>query len=269
MAWRDQLQNGKFRDAEFLTEAVENDIGRRTALHEYPLRDKPFAEDMGKKAREFVVECFVIGDDYMSLRDKLIAALEKQGAGTLVHPYWGNQNVQVLKCRVRESSDEGRMARFSITFAEAGQNETPAENADTAAVVNNKVDAGINAGISDFSKVFSVAKMPEFVATDAVTTINSALDVVAKAPAALASVNAIRANVATAVNDPLTLAQNMTGAIAQVSDLPTLKKLATFGNDLATIAKTTASRTQQANNQQAIVALVRTASVLETARLLV
>lgn len=269
MDWKEGLQKGKFRDSEFFTESVENAVGRRTELHEYPLRDKPFAEDMGRKAREFTVECFVIGDDYMEQRDKFVEELEKPGAGTLIHPYWGTQNVQVLTVRIRESSDEGRMARFSIEFVESGENNTPAETLDTASIVEEKADAGILASISDFTGQFGVTGMPEFVVTDAVSMVESAMDAIELGQGAIAAVQEIRDNAVAAINNPLKLAQDVTGAIAENSGLDSLKNLHQFGSNLATLAQTTPSRLIQSQNRTAIVNLVRSAAVFETARQLV
>jgi prophage DNA circulation protein len=51
MSWRDKLQAGRFRTAAFQIDAHDQAGGRRLALHEYPLRDDPYAEDMGRLER--------------------------------------------------------------------------------------------------------------------------------------------------------------------------------------------------------------------------
>ena len=133
MSWRDQLRAGSFRGAPFLIEHHAADVGRRIALHQYPLRDLPWAEDLGRRARQFRVECFVLGPDYMPARDALIAALEAPGAGTLVHPYYGSLQVVVAQAAsVSESTEEGGVCRFTIPFAEAGKRTEPAASTDTA-----------------------------------------------------------------------------------------------------------------------------------------
>ena len=44
----------------------------------------PFAEDLGRKARAWQVECYVLGDDYFAQRDALIRELSKAGAVAVV-----------------------------------------------------------------------------------------------------------------------------------------------------------------------------------------
>src|SRR4051812_26581932 len=84
--WRDKWLQAQFRGARFF---VENGVmagGRRTALHEYPKRNVPYAEDMGKAANKFVVQGYLIGPNYLNDKDALIDALEKDGPGMLRLP---------------------------------------------------------------------------------------------------------------------------------------------------------------------------------------
>jgi prophage DNA circulation protein len=122
--WRDRMAPASFRGVPFHVDGSEFDGGRRSVHHEFPLRDVALVEDMGRKAREFTVEGHVVGDDYMQQRDALIGALEQHGPGELVHPYYGVRRVSVAAFRVRESSVDGGMAQFSISFHET---ETAAE----------------------------------------------------------------------------------------------------------------------------------------------
>ena len=51
-SWREDLRPASFRGVPFLVDESHVVIGRRVVLHEYPLRDKPYAEDLGKN-REY------------------------------------------------------------------------------------------------------------------------------------------------------------------------------------------------------------------------
>ena len=82
--WRDRYRKGSFRGAAFVTTRGEFAGGRRTVVHEFPGRDEPVNEDMGRRARRFTIECHCIGADYMTARDALLDALEKGGDGLLV-----------------------------------------------------------------------------------------------------------------------------------------------------------------------------------------
>ncbi|MBI4800433.1 MAG: DNA circularization N-terminal domain-containing protein [Desulfarculus sp.] len=79
MTWRTRMQPASFRGAGFLVEGHDGEVGRRLAVHEYPERDLPYAEDLGRKARVFKITGLVIGPDYMAQRDALLARLQQQG----------------------------------------------------------------------------------------------------------------------------------------------------------------------------------------------
>jgi prophage DNA circulation protein len=67
----------------FAVRRSDAQVGRRTVQHEYPQRDTPFAEDMGRAARRFSLDAYVLGPDYDQARDRLIDALEARGPGLL------------------------------------------------------------------------------------------------------------------------------------------------------------------------------------------
>src|SRR5262245_27796266 len=118
MTWREDLRRiaidgrelvgASFRGAPFLVESSERSGGRRVVVHEFPLRDEPFVEDLGKRGSVFRVDGYVIGDDYLTQRDALLAALEDEsGPGELVHPYHGVRRAVCVNLGVRETRSDG------------------------------------------------------------------------------------------------------------------------------------------------------------------
>ncbi|MBA3027437.1 MAG: hypothetical protein FP816_01290 [Desulfobacteraceae bacterium] len=117
----DAYQKGSFRGVPFLYVDSDEDLGRRKLVHEYPYRDLPYVEDLGRKSKNFSMEILVAGPDYMAWRNRLMDALDAPGAGVLVHPTRGQKNVEVLDARgPRESTRDGGTARFYVTFIESG-----------------------------------------------------------------------------------------------------------------------------------------------------
>ena len=114
------LLPASFRGVPFGVTSDGLDTGRRTAKHEFPGRDKPYVEDLGRRTRSFSIEGFVVGADYANRRNELLAALEKPGVGVLVHPYYGEMSVQVDSVKVSHSALDGGMAVFSISFIDPG-----------------------------------------------------------------------------------------------------------------------------------------------------
>jgi len=131
MAWLDNYRQAKFRGISFFVPSSETAGGRRGAIFEFPKRDTPFIEDMGRKARKFSIDAIIVGDDYMQIRNDLIQALEKKGSGKLVHPYLGTLDVFCTDYSFRETSNEGRMVSFTISFAESGLLQFPNTIIDT------------------------------------------------------------------------------------------------------------------------------------------
>ena len=130
MSWKNKLRPASFRGASFGVESHQTEQGRRTQVHEYPGRDDPYVEDLGLKAGTFSVRGFCIGADYMAARDKLLEACNQPGAGQLVNPYLGTQNVVCTAVSLSETADEGGMARFDLSFVVAGKNQYPAQTED-------------------------------------------------------------------------------------------------------------------------------------------
>lgn len=129
------LRQASFRGAKFEVDDVDASGGRRLVKHEYPLRDVPYTEDMGRKAREYSVRAFVVQGrsySYFDARKELLKALESYGPGTLIHPWHGEIKVCVDRYSMRESMESGGLLQVDITFCEAGSLEQPTATADTA-----------------------------------------------------------------------------------------------------------------------------------------
>lgn len=267
MTWRENMRRGSFRGAPFFTNAVDDEVGRRVAVHEYPGRDNPYPEDMGRKARGFTVECYVSGPEYMAQRDALIAAVEKKGPGKLVHPFWGEFTVQAINCRIREGSGEEGVARFAITFVESGQNEFPVSSTNTAQLVETKSDTAMQATIDDFAESFNVSGLPQFVADEAETVLQGGLTQLSGLSSFTGDVSAM--DLPTLMQSPSDLATQITDAIKLVEDVVDLRMLADFGADIPPVVEKTITRAKQAANQSASLRLFNTSSTIEMARRMV
>lgn len=160
MSW--QVRNASFRGVAFHVKDSSETFGRRLVRHEYPQRDKPYLEDMGRRAREFSIEAFVIGLDYAAQRDSLIDAVETAGAGQLVHPYYGTRVVTVGECKVTHSNDFGGSAKFSFSCIEAGEMAEPVVGIDTEAQLANVQTSAQEAVKDDFVEDFDLSGLPSW-----------------------------------------------------------------------------------------------------------
>src|SRR4051794_33120998 len=110
--WRVNLQPASYNGAEFKVDVDAKASGRRDVTHEFPKKDTPYTEDMGRRAKRFTITAYVIGPNYTFLRDALEAELESEGPGLLVHPTRGEEIVNPGPYSVRESREKGGFAEF-------------------------------------------------------------------------------------------------------------------------------------------------------------
>lgn len=283
--WRKQLRPASFRGVPFGVQHADTTIGRRVVVHEYPQRDEAFPEDMGGRPREFSIEAIVLGDDYMTRRDALMEALEKRGAGTLIHPYYGSLVVTLVgPVRVTETPDEGGCARFTLDFIRAGEDKEPSARQDTRVAVQKAADRARLAIAADFVKKFSLAGVASFVSGSAlglagkiVGALNSARGLFVPAMSALSDVvfaaNRITSSLGSLLRAPAAFAQAVMGMVGQLKVMASEPKYAMasyrslfkYGADIPKPATTTPSRRREAENQVAMTALVRRAAMVDAA----
>lgn len=170
MAWRDQKRAASFRGVPFEAVTDSQPAGQRTQVHEYPQRDKPLVEPLGKKTNEIKFRAFVAGDDCLDRRDKLLAAIEEPGAGELIHPWFGSLTVSCTGCEVSHSSLEQGVVRFELTFVE-GEAEPayPVAGEDAASVLNAAADDVQTSALDRFTEALEGIDLSQ-VRLDAVLT---------------------------------------------------------------------------------------------------
>ena len=297
--WLSKLRPASFRGVAFFVEATSGAVGRRVVSHEFPKRDMPFTEDLGRKQQSFTLECYVVGSDYFSARNAILAACEKEGPGELVHPYLGSKNVVCTTCQVQESSDAGGIARFTLTFLEAGEKSLPLVGLDATAKLTSASETLSNTAGNDFSSTWSVLGAPGFVVASAlnavaaagsffdraanglpgnsvqlarllnsITKMKSDISELIKAPGSLQGlVKSIVQDFAEAFrfDDPFAVKKSERAKRTRAQQ-GKLSELSTFGRTLPTIAKTTANKVREAKNQEALVRLIETEVVLNASR---
>ncbi|WP_122760841.1 DNA circularization protein [Pseudomonas viridiflava] len=129
--WRDSLLPASFRGVGFFIEKAVVPVGRKGQLHEFPQRDEPYFESLGKQAQVHTLTAFIVGRDCFEKRDNLLEALEKDGAGELVHPWLGRMQVQVGQCSVTHTLIEGGMVRLDLVFYPANPLKFPVSTLNT------------------------------------------------------------------------------------------------------------------------------------------
>ncbi len=266
-----------FRGVQFFVDTSERTGGRRNVLHEYPFRDDPFAEDMGRASRGFQVEGYVFGEDYFTDRDALITALETEGPGELVHPYFGTRQVALAgPFRVRESAREGGIAQFAIEFVETRKtdNDVIAPQVDAAGAVRASSVNGRSASQTQFMTDFTGGPFMDSV-TIAVQSIAAGVNALlggvtleTQTQATLADrLNALAANAAELVQNPDDLYLSLVGVFELIDDVAFLTRAYSISPGTRPPA-TTVNRALEQSCFDAVALVTQRLAVIRAAELL-
>jgi len=141
--WRDALLPASFRGANFHVESGQKESGRRLVVHEFPKRDYPYSEDMGRRAYQFSVRGYCIAYphgtgkevtpmspqartsllyqmDYRLPRDALQEELSRGEPGVLQLPTLKPMTVMCQRWRLTEEERYGGYCVFDMQFVELG-----------------------------------------------------------------------------------------------------------------------------------------------------
>jgi prophage DNA circulation protein len=274
MTRAEKLWPAAFRGVPFQVDDADISAGRRVQVHEYPQRDKPYVEDIGRATREFNITGFVIGDDYVDQANALLNALEQPGTGLLLHPWHGNMDVTLKGLgRIRYSKALG-YATIEMTFVESGDLEFPSVSDSTQSASALAADALGAASVTDFASRFNVAGAMDYVNAAARGDIQRVFQLAGSSTIPGMSVLGYANNVLNAtqsalliINNPTLLGNNILGAfgvftlIAQGNRIAALlhgatKATAAYPMSVSGTAATPSSQQQQ-NNTAALNDLCR------------
>ena len=136
--WRRDMLPANFDGFPFHVLQNARESGRRIAMHEFPKKEIPYAEDMGHTAVAFTVQGYIIvypndapgqGNvtmyrrDYRVARDALQERLDRGGPGVLQLPTFIRSPMIVVCTRYRlsEESKAGGYCIFDMQFVERGK----------------------------------------------------------------------------------------------------------------------------------------------------
>lgn len=141
------LREASYEGIRFDVDSATLSFGRRTVTHEFPQRDTSYVEDLGKATRQFSIQGFIVGDDFIDRSKRLIDKIESQvgtdrraNHGKLVHPWLGSLDVTPIDSPSITYDRAKRFCTFTLTFLEAG-NESTKKTTSWANQLLSKADA--------------------------------------------------------------------------------------------------------------------------------
>jgi prophage DNA circulation protein len=118
--WLKTLWRASYKGTPFFVENDEEDGGRRIVIHQFPMRDDPYLEDLGEDKRGFEVEAYVASDSADSDAGSLVVTCATRGAGILVLPTHGPILVRCLNFRRKRAKDRHGYICISLEFVREG-----------------------------------------------------------------------------------------------------------------------------------------------------
>ncbi len=179
MSWRDKRLDASFRGVPFEALTDSQPAGQRTQVHEYPQRDKPLVEALGKRTREIKLVGFVAGDDCLEKRDRLLEAVETPGSGELIHPWFGSLTVSCTDCNCSHDRKAQGVVRFELTFVEGEAEPTfPVAGTDAATLLNASADDLQASALDRFTEALDSIDLSQVNLDAVLTPVGQVIDVV-------------------------------------------------------------------------------------------
>nr|DAJ51203.1 MAG TPA: DNA circularization protein [Caudoviricetes sp.] len=160
----EKLYPASYKGVPFSVTDASLTVGRRSQVFEYPQRDEPYVEDLGRAARTITLTAVFAGPDYVTAASRLIEAVEDGDPGILVHPFLGRMWVMpTTSSRVIFSARELGYSTIDLTFTESGAYEFPTTAADTGALTLEASETVKKTAREAFASEFSLEGRQDFI----------------------------------------------------------------------------------------------------------
>jgi len=286
MGWKEKLQPASFRGVPFSVEYAPVIGGRNIVIHQFPGQDNPHNEDLSKKPREFPIDGFIVGENFVEQSEKLISAFEEAGPGILVHPWHGRVLVSVPDYHIGFGAKDGRMCTVSFQCIRATETTTAISKEDPFSRLVNASQNANAVSKESFTNKFVVSGYPAHVSSSAINTINTIQKIIKTVKVQAlksAEYNQLFTNFSGNVNNlllsPGGLVDTLSNLIvynfgldpysytATINDLWEIVALFNIGNDWQIISSDTPSMIQAATNQIALRDLLQNTAIISAARI--
>lgn len=175
MGWKDQLRDASFKGVPIKWLDISGENGRRLADHEFPQRDRPWIEDMGRATRPYAFTAVCCGDSWLDDLNTLLAIMEAPGAGELVHPLFGRVTVYAKPAKWHMAIDDGPRVDVALEFTENGDLLFPTKVQQTASKVDECASGAITAAQAQAESELSALDLAKAKVKDVVDAVNSAV----------------------------------------------------------------------------------------------
>jgi prophage DNA circulation protein len=282
--WKDELLPCSYNGVIFYIDSESLDFGRRLQTNQYPFSDTPNTTNLGRKARKYTLNAYVIGDDYILVRNALLDMIEQTNiAGLLTLPTLAPVLVYPTdECQQVFNNKEGGRETFKLVFVEAGVNLFPSIGNNTQLQADLAYAGAAVSIFEDFKNRFNTGSFPSFIGGDAQSKAGDFVNLINLASQTgvvsqndfsdfNAKVNAFSSSISTIITDPDAIGSGIKDLVEGLTNLydnpndayNAQKQLTNYGANYIPIIPTTASLQQQLDNQNALVNIVKNSALVQ------
>lgn len=275
MADEGKILNGFYKTIPIAMRAGSVTGGRKAVVKQFPSRDTQSVEDLGLQPRKYSLEIIVrdtTDAEYFSYRDTLLAVLEQQGPGELIHPLYGRvDSVIAINYTINANFNSFGDTIVSVNFEVDNSTGIPQGTDNVGpqiATANSAVQSAVNTDIVENYKVSN-----EFVGNfqaavdkvqDVIETARESTAFIGEAAQTLnqfsAELGQLSADINSLVSDPLALADAFTSLFESVNGLyasasatfDTFLGFFGFGNNDVEIKQDTVGRIERQTNKEVL-----------------
>lgn len=161
--WLKTLWRTSYKGGAFWVETDTEGGARRIVIHEFPMRDTPYLEDLGERFRDFAVTAYVASDRADSEGAALMAVCATRGPGVLVLPTQGPVLVRCLEFARTHHKDKMGYIAFTLHFVREGASGALATVASLLNMVFVQAEAAAGIAASLFATTALIKNVPDYV----------------------------------------------------------------------------------------------------------
>jgi prophage DNA circulation protein len=161
--WRKSLWLASFKGVPFWVERNDEEGSRRIVVHEFPMRDDPFLEDLGEGKRGYNITAYVASDRADAEANAVIAICAQRGPGIMVLPSIGPVLVRCLEFKRDYSKDQAGYEAINMKMVREGFATALATVSSLANLIFIAADNLATAAAASFVSNLQVTRKPDFV----------------------------------------------------------------------------------------------------------
>lgn len=180
---------GSFKGVPFFVEDYElKDCGRNVVSKPVPFTSNFVNQDLGGKIPSHPINAYLVGEECFEYRDRLISACNSEGAGELVHPFFGRFNAECVDLSVSGSRSGLNYCTVQIEFRPVAPIGGKVQQ-DLAGVSKTSANEFQRKIADNFSTTFSISGRGKGIVDDAVAAVDFVMNSVLEARQILATAN--------------------------------------------------------------------------------